>query len=117
MSNVTLNNDEIFESIKHLNKNNYEYWEARELRIALGYYELRNFINVLNKAIIECRSKNKTVEKHFIKYMKRLECNQRIVDYKLSKYACYLICKNGFYKKETVLQGRIYFSNKIKSRK
>ena len=49
--------------------------------------------------------------------MKRLECNQRIVDYKLSKYACYLICKNGFYKKEAVLQGRIYFTNKIKSRK
>lgn len=111
MSKVTLNNYDKFESIKHFNRKNYEYWEARELRIALNYYEWRNFISVLNKAMDECRKNNRKVENNFIKCNKILHFNQKVVDYKLSRYACFLICKNGFDKKQSVLDGREYFKN------
>lgn len=114
MSNVTLNNEK-FEKIKYYNKNNYEYWEARELSKALDYDDWRNFTKVLNKAMKECKDNNRLVEKNFIKYTKKLKFNLKIIDYKLSKYACYLICKNGFSKKEAVLQGREYFKRKEKS--
>ena len=37
MSDVTLYNDKIFESIKHIDDDGHEYWKARELQKVLEY--------------------------------------------------------------------------------
>jgi DNA-damage-inducible protein D len=44
-----------FDSIKHLNPYNVEYWEARELMPLLGYgNKWQNFVDVIKKAVGTC---------------------------------------------------------------
>ena len=49
MTNLTKYNRNIFESIKHLNKNGVEYQEARELQKVLEYTQWRRFEFIINK--------------------------------------------------------------------
>ena len=47
-----------FDSIKHLNPYNVEYWEARELMPLLGYRnKWQNFVDVIHKAMVSCENK------------------------------------------------------------
>jgi hypothetical protein len=45
-----------FESIKHLNPYNVEYWEARELQPLLGYKKWEQFEQVIKKAMVSCET-------------------------------------------------------------
>jgi DNA-damage-inducible protein D len=48
--NEIMNNNSIFESIKHVDEIGNEYWLARELQKALGYKEWRKFERVITKS-------------------------------------------------------------------
>ena len=104
----------IFENIKHIDDNGVEYWEARELQLVLEYKEWRKFNNVINKAIITCLNSNNRVDDHFAKVGKMVQIGsgaKRIQDdYKLSRYACYLIVQNGDSRKEVIALGQTYFA-------
>ena len=43
MENLELYQENIFESIKHVDESGVEYWEARELMKALKYTKWSNF--------------------------------------------------------------------------
>ena len=54
-----------FDSIKHLNPYNVEYWEARELMPLLGYgNKWQNFVDVIKKAMISCETTGNIVTDH-----------------------------------------------------
>lgn len=42
--------ESLFEAIRHVNEYGQEFWYARELQVALGYKEWRNFTKVIEKA-------------------------------------------------------------------
>ena len=87
-------NKQTFEDIKHFN----EYWEGRELQNILEYTEWRNFKMVINKAKEACDKSNNKISDHFVelnKIVKTGAFERRMIDYKLSRYACYLIVQNG----------------------
>ncbi len=44
MTNLNKYSDEVFESIKHINEYNQEFWYARELQKALNYTKWDNFL-------------------------------------------------------------------------
>ena len=44
----------IFEQLKHINEEGYEFWSARQLGKVLGYVEYRNFIPVIEEARNAC---------------------------------------------------------------
>jgi len=117
MSNITLFNAKVFDSIKHVDEFGNEYWEARELQKVLGYKEWRNFNNVIYKAKNICNhNNNDDVNKHFIENKKSVKVGsnggtQTVIDYKLSKYACSLICQKGHCKKLNITVGKKYFDN------
>ena len=104
----------IFENIKHIDENGVEYWEARELQKVLEYAQWRRFVDVINKAIITCLNSNYRVDDHFAKVGKMVQIGsgaKRIQDdYKLSRYACYLIVQNGDSRKEVIALGQTYFA-------
>ena len=104
----------IFENIKHVDGNGVEYWEARELQKVLEYAQWRRFVDVINKAIITCLNSNYRVDDHFAKVGKMVQIGsgaKRIQDnYKLSRYACYLIVQNGDSRKEVIALGQTYFA-------
>ena len=63
-----------FDSIKHLNPYNVEYWQARELMPLLGYTtKWQNFESVIKKAMISCEQTGNIVADHFTDASKMIE--------------------------------------------
>ena len=118
MKNEIINNN-IFESIKHIDEFGNEYWDARELQKVLEYSEYRKFLPIIEKAKISCYKSNYKISDHFghvDDMIKTGKGAQRKVDnYKLSRYACYLIAMNGDSRKEVISLAQTYFA--IQTRK
>ena len=102
-----------FEDIKHIDENGGEFWYARELQQILDYKEWRYFSAVIEKAQIACSGSNNNISSHFGVYTKIVKAGvseKKVIDYKLSRYACYLIVQNANPKYETVSLGQTYFA-------
>lgn len=108
----------IFDSIKHIDENGVEYWLARELQSVLQYKEWRNFNKVIATAQIACKISQHEVSDHFVEVNKMVEigsgAKRSQTDYKLTRYACYLIVMNGDPRKEVIAQGQTYFAVKTR---
>ena len=119
MNEIKEYTEKLFEDIKHIDENNNEYWLARELQQVLEYKEWRKFNNVINKATIACKNSKVIIEEHFVQVDKTIRmprnASKIINDYKLSRYACYLIVQNADSKKEVIALGQTYFA--IQTRK
>ena len=104
----------MFENIKHIDEFGNEYWLARELQDTLGYKEWRKFEFVIIKAKSSCENSNINILDHFVGTDKMIKLAKnacrRIVDYKLSRYACYLIAQNGDSRKQTIALAQTYFA-------
>ena len=87
----------VFEDIKHIDEFGNEYWLARELQKAIGYSQWRRFENTISKAKTSCDNSNVSVEDHFANIGKMINLGKggtrNVDDYKLSRYACYLIAQ------------------------
>ncbi len=103
-----------FEEIKHIDEEGNEYWEARELQIVLDYKEWRKFEGVINKAKLACINSNINACDHFVGAAKMVQigssAQREQKDYKLSRYACYLIAQNGDSRKEVIALAQTYFA-------
>ena len=112
-------NETIFESIKHVDEDGNEYWYARELQKVLEYTEWRKFVGVIKKAINSCKASNYVTSDHFVGADKMINLGKggqrKVSDYKLSRYACYLIAQNGDSRKKVIALAQTYFA--IQTRK
>ena len=112
-------NNNIFENIKHIDDNGNEYWYARELQKVLEYAEWRKFKGVIDKAMVSCTNSNLNISNHFVEADKMIKiakgANRKVDDYKLSRYACYLIAQNGDSRKKVIALAQTYFA--IQTRK
>ena len=106
--------NETFEDIKHIDENGIEFWYARELQNVLDYKEWRKFENVINKAKQACENSNISTFEHFVdadKLSKRANNAEVMInDYKLTRYACYLIAQNGDSRKKVIALAQTYFA-------
>ena len=104
----------VFENIKHIDENGNEYWYARELQKVLEYKEWRKFNDVIHKAMEACKGSNYYTLDHFVLKDKMViigsNTNRKIKDYKLSRYACYLIAQNGDSRKKVIALAQTYFA-------
>ena len=111
--------DNSFENIKHIDEYGKEYWLARELQKVLEYKEWRKFNGVIEKAKIACDNSSINVNDHFVAADKMVKIGsgalRKQVDYKLSRYACYLIVQNADSRKQVIALGQTYFA--IQTRK
>ena len=119
MNEIMEYNEKIFENIKHIDEFGKEFWYARDLQKVLDYNEWRKFKGVIGKAKEACKSSNINTLDHFIDTEKIIKVAQgaqrKLADYKLSRYACYLIVQNADPRKESVALGQTYFA--IQTRK
>lgn len=103
-----------FEEIRHVDADGNEYWYARELMNALEYKRWDKFCNVIESAKIACEKSSCIVTDHFSQMGKMVnigsKASRNIIDYKLSRYACYLIVQNSDPRKATVALGQTYFA-------
>ena len=111
--------NQTFEDIKHIDEEGIEYWYARELQIVLNYKEWRKFENVISKAEESCKNSDISAFEHFVDVDKTIKmpkgATKKIKDYKLTRYACYLIAQNGDTRKKVIALAQTYFA--IQTRK
>ena len=119
MNEIEKYNTTIFESIKHIDENGLEYWEARELMKVLEYNKWENFHKVIKKAMVACEMSGNDTRYWFPEIRKSIISGKgrksQIIDYKLPRYACYLIVQNGDPNKEVIALAQTYFA--IQTRK
>ncbi|MEK7525169.1 MAG: DNA damage-inducible protein D [Patescibacteria group bacterium] len=103
-----------FEDLKQVDKNGIEYWMARELTSPLGYTQWRSFEDVVKRAMQACLNSGQFVENHFADASKMVEIGSSTVrevkDWKLDRYACYLIAQNGDSRKREIALAQTYFA-------
>jgi DNA-damage-inducible protein D len=103
-----------FEQIKHTDEAGNEYWLARELAPVLEYTKWENFSKVIDRAMLACQNSGFSVADQFPEVGKLIEHGKggkrKVVDYRLSRYACYLIVQNGDPRKEIIATGQTYFA-------
>ena len=113
MNNIEKNNKS-FEDIKHIDENGVEFWYAREIMPVLQYSNWQNFEKIIAKAKISCENSDVDTIEHFIdvsKLSKRANNAEiEIKDYKLTRYACYLIAQNGDNRKKVIALAQTYFA-------
>ena len=112
-------NNSSFESIRHIDEEGREFWYARELMTILEYNKWENFEKVINRAKDACENSGITVFNHFPDVRKTIKmpkgAEKTITDYKLTRYACYLIAQNGDSRKKVIALAQTYFA--IQTRK
>lgn len=103
-----------FENIKKLDENGVEFWDARELMPLLGYAQWRAFEEVINRAAKACINSGQDIDNHFARSSKMVEIGsntvREVINYRLDRYACYLVAQNGDPKKPEIALAQTYFA-------
>ncbi len=119
MNEIKEYTEKVFEDIKHIDINGSEYWLARELQNVLGYHQWRSINDLIERAKTACQESKYNIDDHFALHRKMVDIGskttRKIIDYKLSRYACYLIVMNGNPQKEIIALAQTYFA--IQTRK
>ncbi len=103
-----------FEDIKKLDDNGVEYWDGREFMPILGYPKWEKAEYVIKRAAQACLNSGESIENHFHRTVKMVEIGSRSVreiqNWKLDRYACYLIAQNGDPYKKEIAEAQTYFA-------
>lgn len=114
MSTLSAKEYKCFEDIKRIRPDGSEYWAARELAPVLDYAKWENFYKVIKRAMIACENSGRSTLECFPEVRKTSPMPnggvKDILDYELSRYACYLIVQNGDPRKEVIALGQTYFA-------
>ena len=73
-------------------ENGFTYWYARSYMQILGYGSFPAFQNAINRAIGTCMTLGIDIQENFEK-ITRVVDGESLQDFKLSRFACYLICE------------------------
>lgn len=89
--------------------NGFLFWWASDLARMFGYESLITFHRVISKAMVVCHSLGIDQLDNFEAYRREVD-GKSVTDYKLSRFACYLVAMNGDVKKPEVAKAQAYFA-------
>ena len=91
-----------------------EFWYARDIMEFLGYRRWENFAVAVERAKVSGNALRTAGQDHFREATKMIEAGKgaqrKVKDYKLTRYACYLIAQNGDPRKEEIAFAQSYFA-------
>jgi DNA-damage-inducible protein D len=102
------------EKIQQLARNGQPYWDARKLMDVLDYKDWRVFQEVIERAKQACEMSGNYSTDHFVSFPEMVEvgsgAKRRRDNWKLSRYACYLVTMNGDPSKPEIATAQTYFT-------
>jgi DNA-damage-inducible protein D len=89
--------------------NGFTHWTAREYMVMLGYESYEAFRKAINKAISTCTTLDIDVSENFQQTTIDI-AGRPEKDFRLSRFACYLVAMNADPKKLQVAQAQAFFA-------
>jgi DNA-damage-inducible protein D len=109
-----------FERLRHCSRESgadrqsgSDFWLARDLQHVLGYTRWANFLRVIHKAELACKSAGYEPDDHFLEVAATAspaDGKKRHDDFILTRYAAYLVAQGADGAKNVVVFGRAYFA-------
>jgi len=90
-------------------QNGFTYWHASDMMKALGYASWSSFEGVVNRAMTACNAAKIDLFDNF-EQVRRTVDGKPIRDFKLSRFACYMLAMNGDPNKPDVARAQAYFA-------
>lgn len=113
----------LFDAIRQVDENGREYWTARDLMAQVEYADWRNFERAIERAMMAAANSGYQVDDHFVQFKSDVVGSTNVLgltrsytqrDYKLSRFASYLVYLNGDPTKPMVAAGQAYFVRKTR---
>ena len=89
--------------------NGFTHWSARNYMVMLGYESYESFRKAINKAISTCTTLDIDVSENFQQTTVEIDGRPE-KDFRLSRFACYLVAMNADPKKLQVAQAQAFFA-------
>lgn len=111
---ITQQHHTTFEGIRRVDADGNDFWLARQLASVLDYSQYRHFVPVVERAKDACRNSGQPVADHIEDVLTMVDigsgAKRQVEDFRLSRYACYLIVQNGDPSKAVIANGQTYFA-------
>lgn len=107
-----------FNAIRHFDESGNEFWMATELLKMLGYKTWKRIQDTVIRAQVACKNSQMDSTLHFADVVQMAQIGDSVAtrevvrDYKLSRYACYLVAMNGDPRKPEIAMAQTYFAVK-----
>lgn len=117
MTDMTLFGQSPFDAIRRVDESG-EHWDGRELALVMNYGRWQEFATVIEKAraSLAVVQGEEQVAHHFV--VRHSDGgrwgNQRLDNYRLTRFAAYLVAMAGEHTKQPVAEARIYFAVKTR---
>lgn len=92
-----------------------EWWSARDLQGILGYTAWHNFEDSIERAMfaaknVQGETAGRSAFTGVVKSVQMGHMTRQVNDYRLSRYACYLVAMNGDPRKDEIAAAQAYFA-------
>lgn len=102
-----------FDAIRHIGDDGSEYWSARELMPVLGYDKWERFEGGIDRAQASAAAQGQSLTHHFPGAGKMVRLGsgstRTVIDYRLTRFACYLVAMNSDPRKPEIAMAQAYF--------
>ena len=105
---------ERLQQAKKVSATGVDYWQARDIFEVLGYERWENFQEAIRRAMSACEVMKVTPHTHFRETTKLVklgsDAQRKVLDYWLTRTACYLVAMNGDPTKPEIAAAQAYFA-------
>ena len=103
-----------FEACSNRTESEVEFWMARDLQQLFEYAKWENFDSVLKQAMVACEQSGQEIRTHWLPDVRKSISGKgrelEVLDYRMTRYACYLTAQNADPRKRPVAFAQTYFA-------